>query len=631
MHILCVYLTKGHVRFWLGFSFLLMPSFLAPMQHSNSKSQASTQNATSSILLSALYENTMGSRYSDEEMDIKKRYDRTWTENIFHGKALPVLQSSKNGSESQQRDPDPTRLSPQELTELGFRYDCGMGVPLNREKAVKYYVMATDKGYAQAQFLLGCCYERGNGTVANREKAFECYQQAALQGNTDAQFKLGVCYQYGFGTVPNPAKAIACYKLARRLFDCNLHISHSFATLTACNYADWLRQQKAEEAEEQRIKQRYDTVWYKLRNKKNRLGRNQQQIAKEIYAVILEFPQEIAQLIAEYAYSLTGKHVATLTAHTSIINTLVVLPNGSFASAGDDQVIKIWKITYERDGTMFIRCLQNLIGCPSSINALAMLPDGTLAAGHANGVIVTWVSKATPTGIMQWERHHFLREHKAFVLAIIALPTKAFISASGPFDETIKIWEQANGESTWTCAQTLCEHQNCITALANLQEGFASASYDESVKIWAPKTPGNNRTWHCIQTLEGHTKHVVALVTLDNGSLASASEDCSIRIWSPKIEQNKVTLRCSQILDKHNNGHKQDVYALTKLPTGALVSGSGDGTIKVWEASFNASDQIVTRQCVKTISECGIVCSLIVLPTGELIAGNGNGEIKVLE
>jgi len=73
--------------------------------------------------------------------------------------------------------------------------------------------------------------------------------------------------------------------------------------------------------------------------------------------------------------------------------------------------------------------------------------------------------------------------------------------------------------------------------------------------------------------LTGHTNTVIALTILPDGSLVSGSGDDTIKIWDVKNGQNIKTL----------SGHTNGVYALTVLPDGSLVSGSTGKTIKIWE------------------------------------------------
>lgn len=79
----------------------------------------------------------------------------------------------------------------------------------------------------------------------------------------------------------------------------------------------------------------------------------------------------------------------------------------------------------------------------------------------------------------------------------------------------------------------------------------------------------------CLDTLTGHTSNIYALTVLPNGFLVSGSFDLSIKIWNP------ITKICVATL----NGHANWVLDLAVLPDGRLVSGGVGGEIKIWDLS----------------------------------------------
>ena len=79
---------------------------------------------------------------------------------------------------------------------------------------------------------------------------------------------------------------------------------------------------------------------------------------------------------------------------------------------------------------------------------------------------------------------------------------------------------------------------------------LASASYDQTVRLWNPVTGQE------VQKLEGHTSRVSAVAFSQDGSLlASASRDQTVRLWNPttgqevqKLEGHTSRGQCSGIL-----------------------------------------------------------------------------------
>ncbi|KAJ5569066.1 hypothetical protein N7450_011552 [Penicillium hetheringtonii] len=129
-------------------------------------------------------------------------------------------------------------------------------------------------------------------------------------------------------------------------------------------------------------------------------------------------------------------------------------------------------------------------------------------------------------------------------------------------------------EKDWSsCLQILEGHRGTIFSVAWSQDErrLASASYDNTVKIWDP-TLGQ-----CVSTLEGHSDSVNSIAWSQDGSrLASASNDNTVRIW------DLDTFQCVSILE----GHSNSVNSIAWLRNGSrLVSASSDKTVRIWDTA----------------------------------------------
>lgn len=84
-----------------------------------------------------------------------------------------------------------TTLKGTEEYEKGNDYFYGRhGLPKNYKKAVEYYIIAANKGNANAQCDLGTCYYLGQGVQKDYNKAKEWWNKAAAQGDVDAKTNL---------------------------------------------------------------------------------------------------------------------------------------------------------------------------------------------------------------------------------------------------------------------------------------------------------------------------------------------------------------------------------------------------------------------------------------------------------
>jgi TPR repeat protein len=84
----------------------------------------------------------------------------------------------------------------------------------NYTAAVKWYKMAAEQNYADAQYNLGYCYEYGKGVEQDYTVAVKWYKKAAEQNYAVAQYNLGYCYAYGNGVKQDYTEAVKWYKKA---------------------------------------------------------------------------------------------------------------------------------------------------------------------------------------------------------------------------------------------------------------------------------------------------------------------------------------------------------------------------------------------------------------------------------
>ena len=93
-------------------------------------------------------------------------------------------------------------------------YDEGKGVPQDRAEAARWYQLAADQGFTEAQYNLGVTYDEGEGVLQDEAEAARRYRRAAEQGHGSAQFNLGLMYSSGKGVPQDDVEAHMWLNLA---------------------------------------------------------------------------------------------------------------------------------------------------------------------------------------------------------------------------------------------------------------------------------------------------------------------------------------------------------------------------------------------------------------------------------
>lgn len=99
---------------------------------------------------------------------------------------------------------------------LGYMYDTGEQVEVDKQEAVRWYSMAAESGEIDAMISLALMYESGDGLARDLGQAAAWYEKAADLGNADAQQTLGYMYESGSGVSKDIVEAARWYEAAAR-------------------------------------------------------------------------------------------------------------------------------------------------------------------------------------------------------------------------------------------------------------------------------------------------------------------------------------------------------------------------------------------------------------------------------
>jgi WD40 repeat protein len=243
--------------------------------------------------------------------------------------------------------------------------------------------------------------------------------------------------------------------------------------------------------------------------------------------------------------------------------------------------------------------------CPKNISCCFALPDGRIVFGLCTGKLTIWNPKNKECEIT-------FKKHREWVSCITFVSDGHIVSGSG--DTTIKIWNSQTGN----CDRTLMGNGGTIYCIDVLPDNrIVSGSGYGILKIW------NLQTENCDIVLDQSRfpYHCVSAFSVEGKIRIVSGSGYSLKIWNVQTGSSKI----SRKYDIQLLGHTQKVTCVSVLHDGLpkrIVSGSDDNAIIMWNSQTGKYDDIV-------VEHVGTINCIGVLPDGRIVSGSGDGTIKV--
>ncbi|MCI0683250.1 MAG: protein kinase [Gemmataceae bacterium] len=315
-------------------------------------------------------------------------------------------------------------------------------------------------------------------------------------------------------------------------------------------------------------------------------------------AAQLEVPERDLDELRELAIACMGSEYpcfrlhAAWTAHDGPVITVAVSPDGRWAaSGGRDRKIRLWQVP---EGKLV--CV--LPGATNGITAVAFDCAGKwLAAGGLDGTVRVWdlrPLRGDPSSGALAEATSI--DGGAGPLYAIAFSPERDEFAVGGADGKVAVLSLSPGAAprAWQA------HAGRVRCLAFNPSGkmLASASLDNSVRVWDPRA----------------AKEIAAWNTFDPPATVEFGPYADELIWADPAAFGVGRAKLGKAMTIHNALHAESVLQARWLGSGRILAGAGDGSFRLWSAA-NFKSLAVAR------GEFGAVYALAAADQGKLVIG----------
>lgn len=309
----------------------------------------------------------------------------------------------------------------------------------------------------------------------------------------------------------------------------------------------------------------------------------------------------------------TGRQSKVLIGHAGPVWSAEFSPDGQIiASAGVGPDVRLWSAaTGEPQGI--------LVHGPPNVHRIVFSPDGqTLASAGEDARVILWdIAKKR-------QRREPLQEHKATVWALAFSKDGKWLASAG-LDRTVCIWDAQSGK----LVQRLSQHTGPVygVAFSPVSDVLATASADKTIKFW--QVSSQEVTAQPLRTLVDSAGVWRVRFSSDGKVLATTSEDHTIKFRilddpsgarvfpsgnlffqdiafshdgrrlaagniTGSVQMFDVTTGM-RLLGDDEQAHGGIVRAALFTADGkTILSGSADGTIRLWGASSGKQQHVIT-------------------------------------
>ena len=256
--------------------------------------------------------------------------------------------------------------------------------------------------------------------------------------------------------------------------------------------------------------------------------------------------------------STTGERLASFDAHPNLIQSIAFSPNGRLLASGSrDDTIKVWDLAGKR-------MLRQLEGHRDSVTVVAFSPDGRyLVSGSEDGTLKFW-------DVESGREFRSLKAHSDQILTVAVSPNGRIV-ASG--SRVVKLWDAESGQEL----RTLSGNASWFRSVAFSPDGrtlASSGAKDNTIRLWDVANGSALATFQ-------QSRSVGTVAFSPDGRVLAASvwgtfNNGSVKLWDVTTGRELRTLEINANVSAHFSA------------SGSLVMTGGSQGMKFWDVSSGA-------------------------------------------
>ena len=262
---------------------------------------------------------------------------------------------------------------------------------------------------------------------------------------------------------------------------------------------------------------------------------------------------------------------------TTAIQNVLFSPDGRTLAISEFNSVMLFDAA---TGTL-LHSIDGHVGRPQDVESMAFNPDSSrLATGSVHdsfgkGELFLW-------DVATGQQKTNFTKHVGNVYSLSFSPDGKMLAAG--IDDTVHLMDAATGEISNTFPGRK------VYSLSFSPDGkILATGSDDKVRLWDVATGTIRTTFDTI--FQEHTPNIWSVKFSPDGKTLAASIYNTVHLWDVATNDIKAIFK----------GHVDDVYSVSFSPDGStLASGSGDGTVLLWEIS-------VPKQLKEDINGDGVV------------------------